>query len=81
MQMRGRPRTVEQADRLRSRLRAGEFDARFVEVEVAESPQFPMMQIFGPQGMEELGMQLGEMLGNMPGPFGKKSRRKRAAAK
>lgn len=70
------PPPVDRED-LRSRLRAGEFDARFVEVEVAESPQFPMMQIFGPQGMEELGMQLGEMLGNMPGPFGKKSRRKK----
>jgi len=64
-------------EELRRRLRAGEFDDRFVEVEVSEAPQLPMMQIFGPQGMEEMGLQLGEMLGNLPGPFGRRTRRKK----
>jgi ATP-dependent HslUV protease ATP-binding subunit HslU len=64
-------------DELRRRLRAGELDDRFVEVEVSEAPQLPMMQIFGPQGMEEMGLQLGEMLGNLPGPFGRRTRRKK----
>lgn len=75
----GQPPAPPPVDReeLRRRLQAGEFDDRFVELEVAEAPQIPMMQIFGPQGMEEMGLQLGEMLGNLPGPFGKRRRRKK----
>lgn len=78
----GQPSTPAQPppvdrEELRRRLRAGELDDRFVELEVSETPQTPMMQIFGPQGMEEMGLQLGEMLGNLPGPFGKKTRRKK----
>jgi len=64
-------------DAVREGLRKGEFDHRFVEIDVPDAPQFPMLQIFGPQGMEELGLQLGEMLGNLSGPFGRRMRRKR----
>jgi len=62
---------------LRRELRAGRLDDRMVEMDVSEAPQIPMMQMFGPQGMEEMGLNLGEMLGNLPGPFGKKTRRKK----
>ena len=62
---------------LRRDLRAGKLDDLRVELDVSESPQIPMMQMFGPQGMEEMGINLGEMLGNLPGPFGKKTRRKK----
>jgi len=62
---------------LRRDLRAGKLDDRMVEMDVSEAPQIPMMQMFGPQGMEEMGINLGEMLGNLPGPFGKKTRRKK----
>jgi len=62
---------------LRRELRAGRLDDRMVEMDVSEAPQIPMMQMFGPQGMEEMGINLGEMLGNLPGPFGKKTRRKK----
>ncbi|AKU90744.1 ATP-dependent protease ATPase subunit HslU [Vulgatibacter incomptus] len=64
-------------EELRQQLRAGKLDDRFVEVDVTEAPQLPMMQMFGPQGMEEMGLNLGEMLGNLPGPFGKKTRKKK----
>src|SRR6267378_708334 len=43
-----------------------------VEVDVQERPQ-GNMQIFGAQGMEEMGINLQEMLGNLP--FGKKSKK------
>ena len=71
------PAPAADRDAVREGLRKGEFDHRFVEVDVPDAPQFPMVQIFGPQGMEELGLQLGEMLGNLPGPFGRRTRRKR----
>ncbi|HLV60617.1 MAG TPA: ATP-dependent protease ATPase subunit HslU [Fredinandcohnia sp.] len=71
------PQPPVNREEMRRRLHAGDLDDRFVEVEVTESPQIPFMQIFGPQGMEEMGVQLGEMLGNLPGPFGKRSRRKK----
>jgi ATP-dependent HslUV protease ATP-binding subunit HslU len=61
-------------EKLRGMLRAGGLDDRSVEVEVQEK-QAPTMQIFGSQGMEELGMNLQEMLGSLP--FGKKSSKKR----
>ncbi len=64
-------------EELQRELRAGRLDDRFVEMEVSEAPQLPMMQMFGPQGMEEMGINLGEMLGNLPGPFGKKTKRKK----
>ncbi|HWV38813.1 MAG TPA: ATP-dependent protease ATPase subunit HslU [Vulgatibacter sp.] len=62
---------------LRRELRQGKLDDRMVEMDVSEAPQIPMMQMFGPQGMEEMGINLGEMLGNLPGPFGKRTRRKK----
>jgi ATP-dependent HslUV protease ATP-binding subunit HslU len=68
---------VPPREALRRELRSGALDDRYVEAEVAESPGFPMMQVFGPQGMEEMGLNLGEMFGNLPGPFGKGGKKKR----
>jgi ATP-dependent HslUV protease ATP-binding subunit HslU len=62
---------------LRRELEAGALDDRWVEVEVAEAPSVPMMQVFGPQGMEEMGLNLGEMFGNLPGPFGKGAKKRK----
>ncbi|HYR18997.1 MAG TPA: ATP-dependent protease ATPase subunit HslU [Myxococcales bacterium] len=59
-------------EKLRGMLRAGGLDDRMVEVDVQERPQ-GNMQIFGAQGMEEMGINLQEMLGNLP--FGKKSKK------
>jgi ATP-dependent HslUV protease ATP-binding subunit HslU len=61
-------------EKLRGMLRAGGLDDRSVEVEVQER-QMPQMQIFGSQGVEEMGLNLQEMLGNLP--FGKKGGKKR----
>ena len=55
-------------------LRAGGLDDRSVEVDVQERAA-PTMQIFGSQGMEEMGLNLQEMLGNLP--FGKKSKKRK----
>jgi ATP-dependent HslUV protease ATP-binding subunit HslU len=61
-------------EKLRGMLRAGGLDDRSVEMEVHERAA-PTMQIFGSQGMEEMGLNFQEMLGNLP--FGKKGGKKR----
>ena len=61
-------------EKLRGMLRAGGLDDRSVEVDVQERAA-PTMQIFGSQGMEEMGLNLQEMLGNLP--FGKKSKKRK----
>ena len=55
-------------------LHAGGLDERQVEMEVQERAA-PTMQIFGSQGMEEMGLNLQEMLGNLP--FGKKAKKRK----
>jgi len=60
-------------DKLRRDLRAGLLEDRIVEIEV-ESGGAPTFQIFGNQGLEEMGMNLKEM---MPGLFGGKTRRRK----
>jgi ATP-dependent HslUV protease ATP-binding subunit HslU len=60
---------VEQAERIRTRLREqlemGVLDDRKVEVEVEEGSPMAFTQVFSPQGMEEMGLNLQDMLGNM----------------
>lgn len=60
-------------ERFREKLRNGELEEREIEIEVKNS-KTPMMQVFGPGGMEEMGMNLQDMLGNMGN--NKKSKRK-----
>ncbi|MGM0738901.1 MAG: ATP-dependent protease ATPase subunit HslU, partial [Bacteroidota bacterium] len=52
-------------DKFREKLRNGELEDRNVEIHVQPSSNNPMMQIFGPGGMEEMGMNLQDMLGNL----------------
>ncbi|MEX0720257.1 MAG: ATP-dependent protease ATPase subunit HslU [Balneolaceae bacterium] len=61
-------------ERFREKLREGDLDDKEIEIEVKTSKS-PMMQVFGPGGMEEMGINLQDMLGNM-GKGGKKSKRK-----
>jgi ATP-dependent HslUV protease ATP-binding subunit HslU len=61
-------------ERFREKLRNGELEDREIEIEV-KNTKTPMMQVFGPGGMEEMGMNLQDMLGNMGGK-GKKAKRK-----
>ncbi|MDX1671361.1 MAG: ATP-dependent protease ATPase subunit HslU [Balneolaceae bacterium] len=54
-------------EKFREKLRNGELDDKKIEIEV-QSSRSPMMQVFGPQGgMEEMGIQLQDMLGNLTG--------------
>jgi ATP-dependent HslUV protease ATP-binding subunit HslU len=61
-------------DRFREKLRDGELEDREIEIEVNSSKN-PMMKVFGPQGMEEMGINLQDMLGNL-GKGNKKTKRK-----
>lgn len=60
-------------EKFRQKLRSGELDERAIELDV-KSGGMPTMQIFGPGGMEELGMNLQDMLGNL----GQKKTRKKS---
>ncbi|MEX0647157.1 MAG: ATP-dependent protease ATPase subunit HslU [Balneolaceae bacterium] len=60
-------------ERFREKLKNGELEDRKIEIEV-DSRKTPMMQVFGPQGMEEMGVNLQDMLGNLS-RGGRKSKR------
>ncbi len=52
-------------EKLRKLLRDGKLDERIVELEVAEPKSGPMIEIFSAAGMEDMGLNLKDMLGNM----------------
>lgn len=55
-------------EKFRQKLHNGELEDRKIEVEVKKSSKSPMMQVFGPQGgMEEMGINLQDMFGNLGG--------------
>ena len=60
-------------DKLRRLLRQGALNERFVEIETQET-KMPMMEVFTPQGTEEMGINIKEMFGNL---FPKKTKRRR----
>ena len=70
--------TAEEARRERTRqrfhtmLKRGELDHREIEIEIA-SDGSPMLQVFGPMGLEEMGMNIQDLFGSM----GNKRRKKR----
>src|SRR5690625_6702027 len=51
--------------RFREKLKNGELEDRNIEIEV-NSSKTPMMQAFGPQGVEEVGADIKDMVGNLP---------------
>jgi ATP-dependent HslUV protease ATP-binding subunit HslU len=63
----------ETREKLREQLKSGRLDSRQVEVEVEEQ-SFPSFEMFTPQGVEEVGVNLKDML---PGMFGGRSRKRR----
>jgi len=63
-------------EKLRERLRAGALDSRIVEIEV-EDGTAPSLEMFTPQGVEEIGLNLKEM---MPGLFSRRKRQKATVA-
>ena len=67
-------------EKLRKLLQTGKLDDRTVEIEVAVSPK-AMTQVFTPQGMEEMGFDLSEIMGSLGSAFGggKKTKRRSVA--
>ncbi len=59
-------------EKFRGKLRAGQLDERFVEIEVEESSS-PSFEMFTPQGVEEVGINIKDM---MPGLFGRRTRQR-----
>jgi ATP-dependent HslUV protease ATP-binding subunit HslU len=51
-------------EKLRQQLRDGRLDSRIVEIEVREK-SFPTIELAGPQGIEEMGINMKDMLGNI----------------
>src|SRR3712207_266801 len=60
-------------EKLRAQLREGKLDSRLVEMEVREK-NFPTIEVAGPQGVEEMGINMKDMLGNL---FQGKTKRQR----
>ena len=60
-------------EKFRQKLENGELEEREVEIEVS-SDSSPMMQVFGPMGMEEMGVNLQDLFGNLGGGQQKKRR-------
>ena len=60
-------------DSLRERLKSGELDDKMVELEVEETGT-PGISVMGPMGMDDMGMNVGELLGGLL-PKRKKARR------
>lgn len=52
-------------EKMRIWLKEGKFDDKMVELEVTEARSGPMIEIFSAAGMEDMGLNLKDMLGNM----------------
>ena len=52
-------------EKLRQQLKDGKLSGRVVELEVAEPRSGPMIEIFSAAGMEDMGLNIKDMLGNM----------------
>jgi ATP-dependent HslUV protease ATP-binding subunit HslU len=63
-------------EKFREKLRAGALDNRRVEIEVDENSS-PSLEMFTPQGVEEVGINIKEML---PGLFGRKKKQQVSVA-
>ena len=59
--------------KFRAKLLRGDLDEREVEIEVAADGS-PMLQVFGPMGLEEMGVNFQDLLGNLGGKKRKKRR-------
>ncbi|MBW6487362.1 MAG: ATP-dependent protease ATPase subunit HslU [Syntrophobacterales bacterium] len=65
-------------EKLRRYLRDGQMDERFVEIEITESRSGPMVEIFSASGMEDMGLNIKDMLGNI---FPQKKKKQRMKVK
>jgi ATP-dependent HslUV protease ATP-binding subunit HslU len=67
-------------EKLRRLLHEGKLDGRFIEIETTEVRSGPMVEIFSSAGMEDMGLNVKDMLGNLFPPKKKKRRVKVAEA-
>ena len=52
-------------EKLRAQLLAGQLEDRLVELNVAATDSFPMLQVFSPVGIEEMGLNIQDIFGGM----------------
>jgi ATP-dependent HslUV protease ATP-binding subunit HslU len=52
-------------EKFRTRLRNGELEGRTIELDLPASPGGPLMQVIGPVNLEEMGVNLQDMFGNL----------------
>jgi ATP-dependent HslUV protease ATP-binding subunit HslU len=64
---------VDAEGETRTRLRNGDFDDQYIELEVDDT-NFPMVEVFSAAGLEDVNLK--DMFQNMPGFKGRKKRRK-----
>jgi ATP-dependent HslUV protease ATP-binding subunit HslU len=69
---------LQQTDTTREKIRRflheGKLDSRFVELEISETKSGPMIEIFSSSGVEDMGLNIKEMFGNI---FPQKKKRMR----
>ncbi len=51
-------------EKLRDQLRSGKLDSRLVELEIREK-NYPVIELAGPQGVEEMGINMKDLMGNL----------------
>ncbi|MEO8665183.1 MAG: ATP-dependent protease ATPase subunit HslU [Ignavibacteria bacterium] len=51
-------------ENLRARLKSGSLDNRLIELDLS-AENYPMLQVLGPVGLEEMGINLNDLFGNM----------------
>ncbi len=62
-----RERWIRTREKMRERLARGDLDSRQIELEVPND-RFPMVEVFSPAGMEEMGINIQEMFGGLIPP-------------
>lgn len=67
-------------DKLREQLKDGTLDSRMIELDLS-SENYPMMQVLGPIGLEEMGININDLFGNMMPKKSKKRKLSIAEAK
>lgn len=67
-------------EKLRIQLKDGQLDNRMIELDLS-SENFPMLQVLGPVGLEEMGINLNDLFGNMMPKKSKKRKLSIAEAK
>lgn len=52
-------------EKFREMLSSGQLDDRIIEIDVSSDGSMPMMQVLGPIGLEDMGMNLQDLFGNL----------------